>query len=307
MGFGGSFSGSNFQGSSLPDAPGPDAPKQDINFVKEAFNIQYNWIALGGAAAFALVTGTVIPLALAGGLELMYLAVVSQNSRFQRLVRSWKFAEEQKQNQQKLSDLLRSLPPDMQGRYIRLAEVCGSIRNNFAQLSSTSQIFVQQMDSRLEGLLHGYARLLGAAFQQRQYIKTTDPDGIKREIAALQQHLQNDPARVQEINKRRIEILSKRLEKYQKINEKRQVVDAQCSAVEDVLQLVRDQSVTMRDPQQVSDQLANLVHDVEQTEQTVQQVESIFSGLTPEMEGIMQDADSSTSSSSSAQRTRIGS
>ena len=301
------FGGGSFTGSGLPDAPGPDAPKKDINFVKEAFNVQYNWIALGGAAAFALVTGTAIPLALAGGLELMYLAVVSQHPRFQRLVRSWKFAEEQKQNEQKLSDMLRSLPPDMQGRYVRLAEVCGSIRGNFAQLSSTSQIFVQQMDSRLQGLLHGYARLLSAAFQQRQYVKTTDPDEIKKEIAALQQHMDSDPPRVQDINKKRVEILSKRLEKYQKITENRQVVDAQCSAVEDVLQLVRDQSVTMRDPQQVSDQLANLVHDVEQTEQTVQQVESIFSGLTPDMEGIMQDVGSSGSSSSSSQRTRIGS
>lgn len=301
MGFGGSFSGSN-----LPDAPGPAPQDKDINFVKEAFNIQYNWIALGGAAAFALVTGTAIPIALAGGLELMYLAVVSQHPRFQRLVRSWKFAEQQKLNEQKLGDMLRSLPPDMQGRYIKLAEVCRSIRGNFAQLSSTSQIFVQQMDQRLEGLLHGYARLLSAAFQQRQYVKTTDPDQIQKEIAALQQHMNSDPPRVQDINKKRVEILSKRLEKYQKITENRQVVDAQCSAVEDVLQLVRDQSVTMRDPQQVSDQLANLVHDVEQTEQTVQQVESIFSGLTPEMEGIMQDTDTS-SSSSSAQRTRIGS
>ncbi len=84
------------------------------------------------------------------------------------------------------------------------------------------------------------------------------------------------------------------------------MVDAQCSAVEDVLQLVRDQSVTMRDPQQVSDQLTNLVHDVEQTEQTVQQVESIFSGLTPDMEGVMQDSGSDSSSVSSPQRTRIG-
>ena len=301
MGFGGSFSGSN-----LPDAPGPAPQDKDINFVKEAFNIQYNWIALGGAAAFALVTGTAIPIALAGGLELMYLAVVSQHPRFQRLVRSWKFAEQQKLNEQKLGDMLRSLPPDMQGRYIKLAEVCRSIRGNFAQLSSTSQMFVQQMDQRLEGLLHGYARLLSAAFQQRQYVKTTDPDQIQKEIAALQQHMNSDPPRVQDINKKRVEILSKRLEKYQKITENRQVVDAQCSAVEDVLQLVRDQSVTMRDPQQVSDQLANLVHDVEQTEQTVQQVESIFSGLTPEMEGIMQDVNTS-SSSSSAQRTRIGS
>jgi hypothetical protein len=301
MGFGGST-----PGSGLPDAPGPDASSKEPNYVKEAFNIQYNWISLCGAAAAALITGTAIPLALAGGLELMYLAIVSQHPRFQRLVRSWKFAEDQKAHEQRLGDMLRSLPPDMQGRYVRLAEICRSIRSNFAQLSSTSQIFVQQMDQRLQGLLNGYARLLSAAFQQRQYVKTTDPDQIKKEIAALQQHMQNDPPRVQDINKKRVEILSKRLEKYQKIAENRQVVDAQCSAVEDVLQLVRDQSVTMRDPQQVSDQLANLVHDVEQTEQTVQQVESIFSGLTPDMEGIMQDVGSS-STSTSGQRTRIGS
>ena len=61
------------------------------------------------------------------------------------------------------------------------------------------------------------------------------------------------------------------------------------------------------DPQQVSDQLANLVHDVEQTEQTVQQVEAIFSSLTPDMEGIMQGVDTDTTSTSAAQRTRIGS
>ena len=58
---------------------------------------------------------------------------------------------------------------------------------------------------------------------------------------------------MQEINKKRIEILTKRLEKFDKISENRKVVDAQCSAVEDVLMLVRDQSVTMRDPQQVSE------------------------------------------------------
>ena len=103
---------------------------------------------------------------------------------------------------------------------------------------------------------------------------------------------------MQEINKKRIEILNKRLEKYDKIRENRKVVDAQCAAVEDVLHLIRDQSVTMRDPQQISDHLDNLVHDVEQTEETVQQVEAIFSDLTPDMEGIMSMDDASTSTSS---------
>jgi TolA-binding protein len=67
------------------------------------------------------------------------------------------------------------------------------------------------------------------------------------------------------------------------VRENQQVIDAQCSAIEDVLELIRDQSVTLRDPQQLSDQLENLVHDVEQTEQTVREVEAIFEMAAPEM------------------------
>ena len=248
------------------------------------------------AGAFALVSASFLPIILAGGLELMYLAIVPQNWRFQRLVKSWKFADEQQKHQQKLSEMLASLPAEMQSRYVHAAQVCSSIRSNFAQFSSTSQIFLQQIDSRLQGLLNGYARLLLAATQQQQYVKSTEQDGIKHEIASLQKSLSSDPPKVQEINKKRIEILTKRMEKFDKISENRKVVDAQCSAVEDVLMLVRDQSVTMRDPQQVSERLDSLVHDVEQTEQTVQQVEAIFSDMSPDLDGLMALDDTSTSS-----------
>jgi hypothetical protein len=290
----------NFQ-----DSPGPPDQQDKINYVKEAFHLQYNWIALAGAGVFAVISGSFLPIILAGGVELMYLAMVPQNFRFQRLVRSWKFAEEQQKHQQTLNQMLQALSPEMQSRYIHSAQVCASIRANFAQFSSTSQIFLQQIDSRLQGLLNGYARLLTAAAQQQQYMKMTDENQIKREIAGLQKALSTDPQKVQDINKKRIEILSKRLEKYDKICENQKVVDAQCAAVEDVLLLVRDQSVTMRDPQQVSERLDSLVHDVEQTEQTVQQVEAIFSDISPDMEGLMSLDDTSTATTSSTARTRI--
>jgi hypothetical protein len=282
--------------SGFPDQSNSPEQPGKISFVKEAFKLQYNWIALAGAGAFALVSGSFLPVVLAGGLELMYLAIVPQHWRFQRLVRSWKFAEQQTQKQRQLGEMLRSLPQEMRTRYIRSAEVCGSIRSNFAQLSSTSQIFLQQIDARLQGLLTGYTRLLVAAAQQQQYLRSTDANEIKHEILGLQRMLASDSPKVQEINQKRIEILTKRLEKFDKINENRKVIDAQCSAVEDVLLLVRDQSVTMRDPQQVTDRLDNLVHDVEQTEQTVQQVEAIFSDLSPDMDGLMSLDDTSTSS-----------
>jgi hypothetical protein len=253
-----------------------DKDDGSIKYVKAAFRWQYNWISLAGAAGFALLSGSALPLLLAGGLELIYLSTVPHNSRFQRLVRSWQYAEQKKQQQRGLSDLFRELPPEMRARYARLDGVCQTIRENYKRLTSTSQMFAEQMESKLDGLSQSYVRLLNSAFHHRQYLNTTNPDVIRKEAAGLQGDLDRDPPKVQEINRKRIEILGKRIEKFDKIKENCQVVDAQCAAIEDVLQLIRDQSVTMHDPQQISEHLDNLVKDVEQTEETVREVESIF-------------------------------
>src|SRR5450756_1412539 len=114
-------------------------------------------------------------------------------------------------------------------------------------------------------------------------LRVTVINGVHQELTGLQRTLAADSVKVQEINRKRIEILTKRLEKFGKIHENCDVINAQCGATEDVLQLIRDQSVTLRDPQQVSDQLEGLVHDVEQTEEPVREMESIFEMATPDM------------------------
>jgi hypothetical protein len=269
-----------------------------LDYLKEAFHWQYNKIALIGAVAFAVVSVSALPLLVGAGLELMYLSTIPTNSRFQRLVRSWKFDAEKREREKSLSALFYELPPEMRARYANLDAICRGIRQNYSRLTATSQMFVDQMESKLEGLSQSYIRLLNSAFQHREYLRVTNPEQIKKECALLEKNLASDPAKVQDINRKRIEILHKRVEKYDKVHENCQVIDAQCAAIEDVLQLIRDQSVTMHDPQQISDHLDNLVKDVEQTEQTVREVESIFdmsSLTTPEFE-------SGTSTSS---RTRM--
>ncbi|MBZ5585948.1 MAG: hypothetical protein LAQ30_27910 [Acidobacteriia bacterium] len=247
-----------------------------IDFVKAALAWQYNWIALAGAAGFALISASALPLLLASGLELIYLSTVPRNSRFQRLVRSWRYEDEKRRRERSLNALFYELPPEMQARYAQLDRTCRAIRENYGRLTSTSQMFVEQMESKLQGLSQSYVRLLNSAFHHREYLRVTSPDAIRRECAQLQKDLDKDSPRVQEINRKRIEILNKRVEKYDKIRDNCQVIDAQCAAIEDVLQLIRDQSVTMHDPQQISDHLDSLVKDVEQTEETVREVESIF-------------------------------
>ncbi len=246
------------------------------SYFKEALAWQYNWISLLGLGAFALVTGSGLPLVLAAGAELIYLSLVPQSSRFRRLVRSWKYAEEKKKHQQKLAELMVELPPDLQERYAKMDENVEAIRENYARLSHSSQMFAGQMDQRLAGLLDSYLRLLHAAHQHGQYLRTTDTDEILQDITGLERRLEEESEAVQEINRRRIEVLHKRLERYDKILENSKVLAAQIQALEDVLDLVRDQSFTMKDPQHISDQLDTLVGDVEQTEQSIREMEAIY-------------------------------
>jgi len=254
----------------------PDRDDGQADYLKAAFHWQYNKIMLFGALAFAGVSLSALPLILGAGLELIYLSTVPHNARFQRLVRSWKYEDEKRKRERSLSALFYELPPEMRSRYAALDNTSRAIRENYKRLTSTSQMFVDQMEDKLEGLTQSYVRLLNAAFHHREYLRTINRDNINRESSQLQKDLEKEPPKVQEINRKRIEILSKRLEKYDKIRENCQVIDAQCAAVEDVLNLIRDQSVTMHDPEQIAAHLDGLVKDVEQTEETVREVESIF-------------------------------
>jgi myosin heavy subunit len=259
-----------------------EAGLSQSDYVKAALRWQYNWIGLAGAAAFAVMSGTGIPIVLAAGLEMMYVALVPQSSRFRRLVRSWKYAEQKREHQRRLDEMCHNLPPELQSRYSYMKQVIQGIRNNYAQLSYVTQGVTGQMETKLAGLLESYVRLLYSGFTHRDYLKSLNPDQVRKEAEYLEKDLSKEPPKVQEINQKRIEILRKRLQKFQKIQENRQVIDAQCAAVEDVLQLIRDQSVTMRDPQEVSAQLDHLVDNVEQTEQSVREMEEIFSISAPD-------------------------
>lgn len=285
-------------------AEDPRKNDNSLVYVKEALKWQYNLIGIAGAAAFAAISGSGLPLLLAAGLELMYLSTVPQNSRFRRLVRSWKYDADKRTNEARLSQMFHELPPEMRTRFAGIDKMCRSIKANYAKLSSTSQIFLGQIDSKLNNLLQAYIRMLHGAHQHREYLRNTDPESIKREIATLQRTLESEAQKVQEINRKRIEILGKRLDKFNKIRENRQVIDAQCAAIEDVLELIRDQSVTLRDPQQVSDQLEHLVTDVEHTEQAVKDVEAIYELALPETAGSPLLADSASQPSRGRSRLR---
>ena len=257
------------------------------NYLKEAFQWQYNVIGIAGAAAFALISGTALPIILAAGVELMYLAVVPQSSAFRRLVRSWRYADEKKAHDAKVRAMQQQLPADVRERYAQLGQISQSIRANYARLSSTSQLFVDQVQQRIDALMNSFLRLASAESTYTEYLQRTDPRTIDQEILALERNIDKQPAKVQEINRKRIEIMHKRQERFKKIVEDLQVIQVQSAAIEDVLALIRDQSVSLTDPQQVNEKLDLLMQDVESTEATVREFEDFFLITSPDMNTTM--------------------
>src|SRR5947207_14881543 len=74
-------------------------PTEEPNYLAHAFKSQYNLIGLGTALGFALLSGTLLPIIVAAGVEMVVLPLVSGSTRFQRLVRARTSEEAEQQDQ----------------------------------------------------------------------------------------------------------------------------------------------------------------------------------------------------------------
>jgi len=255
-------------------------PTEEPNYLAHAFKSQYNLIGLGTALGFAVLSGTLLPLIVAVGVDLVVLPLVSGSPRFQRLVRARVSHEEDQaaaeRTQMEASEVLQLLPDSERQRYRALHGVTAEIRQNYKALDSTSQMLVEELVRKLDFLLSFYLRMRYSLVRYHSYFSTTDPERIQERMAMLDREMSAGPERVQQIKARTRQVLEKRLERYQKALENRQLVEAQTETVEEVLQLLRDQSYSMRDPRTITEQLDGLVSSAEDTERGVRDLEELM-------------------------------
>jgi len=255
-------------------------PTEEPNFLAHAFKSQYNLIGLVTALGFTALSGTLFPLVIAAGVELIVLPLVSGNPRFQRLVRARLSQDEDQaaaqRTQKEAWEMLKDLPSPEQQRYRALQGLAGEIRQNYKALDSSSQMLVEELVRKLDFLLSFYLRMRYSLMRYHAYFSTTDPERIQERMAMLEHEMTAGPERIQQIKARTRNVLEKRLERYQKALENRQLVEAQTETVEEVLQLLRDQSYSMRDPRTITEQLDGLVSSAEDTERGVRDLEELM-------------------------------
>jgi hypothetical protein len=253
---------------------------EEPSYFWHAFKLQYNLIGLGTALGFAFLSGSLLPLIVAAGVELIVLPILAGNPRFQNVVKAQHLAERQEEQQAKKqvesSEMLRALPDAERRRYQGILKLAGEIHENYKGLDDSSRLMLDELVKKLDFLMSFYLRMRYSLARYDEYFATTNPEQIEERIAMLDHEIATGPERIQQIKAKTKAVLEKRLERYKKALENKQLIEAQTETVQEVLQFLRDQSFSMKDPRSIAEQLDGLVSSAEDTERGVKDLEELF-------------------------------
>lgn len=252
---------------------------KDLNYTKEAFLNPWNLAFLIMAMLTAFFLSGAAPwfnivLIMAAAAELMYLGIVPRQERFRRAVRAQRAAEHAKPPSQKEIFSLLSRPS--QRRYARLRKLEKDIQTNYRKLPYATQGLLESHLKKIDGLLDSYLTLL---YQQERYdyaIQSTTESEVVRAISALRTDMEDDAERVRAIKERRMRILEGRLERFKRGRENLDIIAAQLETIEDVTKYIHEQSLTLRNPEEITFQLDTLLNEVEETRASVEEIDEVF-------------------------------
>lgn len=265
--------------------------KEDINYTKEAFLNPWNLIFLIVAMLTAFFTsgGAFVQFILlfTAAAELLYLGILPRQERFRRVIRSQHAAEHNKPLSGK--EVFKQLSKQNQKRHVRLDNLKKTIEGNYQRLGYASQGMLESHLKKLDGLLESHLRLLQAHERHKRFSVTSSREEVARDIQELHREMETASPKVKAIKQRRLNILERRLDKFKRANENLEVIEAQLETIEDVTKYIHEQSMTMRNPEEITFQLDTLLTEVEETQASVEEVEEVFSG---EMfGGLLEDID----------------
>ncbi len=233
-------------------------------------------IALGGLAMITIVSGNIIPL-LAGLIgEGLFVTGAPLLPAWRRRIDAREATIALEAAEDKTRDELRALPAAEQARYQKLQATALAVRENYAQYSQASRDFLEQMTARMDDMLARYLRMLLAKDEYARHLSTNSASELETRIARLDADMEQDDDRVREVKTKQRAVLTQRLEKLQKAERDSALLEAQLTTLEEMVMLLKEQAITMKEPEEMTAQLDTLMGEIENTESTVTAIETSF-------------------------------
>lgn len=260
------------------------------DYLKEAFHrrsrvpllgkLPLNYLALATFAVLGLANPGFLLLGAAA--EISYLALLSGNKRFQKLIRGERLLTAQSEHESKVQHSLARLTEPSQRRYRRLLGQCREILGISEALDERSLESLQQMRAGgLNQLLSIFLRLLTSREVLVDTIGRTDRDSVESEVEELEQKVVETP---EDSSLRRslqgsLDIQRKRLENLDKARDNLQVLDAELGRIEHQVALILEEAAVSGKAEILSQRLDEVTGALTETNRWMEQHQEIFGAV----------------------------
>ena len=265
---------------------------EPINYFKEYLHSKLHLYIGVGCLLAALFTGHLLVLLLALAVYGGCMAFIYELAFFKNKVDA-KYAGIQKTEDDQKMVAFRSnrdrqvlaLTKSRQIKYAELSAICQSIEKTTMEQVGTADAASDARNRKLEELLYTYLKLLSIEQSLEQFIEGSRDENVAKEIddakdslddvnkaiVALQADKDGNPEnviakqRLQASYADRLEVLKKRLNKVDLAKSNIELVTAEQSRLNDQVRLIRDDSLSSRNADSLSDRITDATANLEHT------------------------------------------
>ena len=256
------------------------SPEDDISegsILRELILNQYQAIVAGGAALASVLTLNPVPFLLWLGSELVLLPILDSGP-LRRMVARRRREVARAQQSQRRAAAIASFEPQFAKRYAAMEQLCRAIENNYQGLSGISRAYLSEQRGKLDNILDGCLNRMLALQRYDKMPVSRNPAEIKREIAELEKELAggdlNDRARA--ALQKNLELKQRLLKSYSEAGGNMKALETELDSMQSLLEVLHQNSLSLRDPQAISDELDTIVRQSEVSERAVREMEALL-------------------------------
>jgi hypothetical protein len=232
---------------------------------------------LGGVALASALTVSPLPLLLWAGAEMVLLPVLD-SWPLRRLVSRKRREKQRALEAQQRAALVASFDAANARRYQALENLCRMIEANYQGLTGISQAYLSEQRSKLDHILQGCVSRMLALQRYEKMPLTRDPDEVRMDIAALE-HEVKDPdlnERARAALLKNLELKRKLLESYSEVGGTIRALETELDSMASLLEVLHQNSISLRDPQAISQELDTIVEQSEHSDRVVREMEALL-------------------------------
>ena len=256
------------------------------SILRELILNQYQAIVTGGAVLASVVTLNPVPLLIWLGSELVLLPILDSGP-LRRLVNRRKRDAARARAAETRAAIIAGLTAPHAKRYTAMEQMCGQIEANYQSLTGTSQSYLSEQRAKLDMILTGcLTRLTALQRYQRAPPRRSEAE-ITREIKALEAELEGDdvPERAAAALRKNLELKARLLASIGQVEDTVRTLQTEIDSMESLVEVLHQNSMSLRDPQAIADELDTIVRQSEDSGRVVREMEALLRADTDGWQG----------------------